>query len=466
MWTIYLQQLRDNQRSLRFQVSLVVLVLFFVCNGLVYTMKIERLIEEDRIIEAEDQRRYDQVTTVGAAAEHWYRLLNQETGVEFIAEAGFNWFPSNLWVTPALGSTIGFQSVRTTNNWMRRFEVLDWTLIVRYVLSFLCVVLAYNGVSGEMERGTLRLALANPLSRGAFLMGKFLAHLSTLVASTALGSLVSLAILALGGLVELSPGLWRSYALFLVAATLFAALFLLLSLAVSALARSSAAALVFLVTAWTVLIVVIPQGSYLIATQAVEPVGAFWEPMGRAREDALEALQREGTVPRDPALAARDGYVVERRFVQRMAQVDEELEKLRRAAEQQMLDQYRAAMRVNLLSPGYAFQYSVEAFLGAGVQWMTHFRDQGQRYRQHLQDFLRGRDAADPDSPHIYFLGAFLSQGELDPAQIPRFQTTPVPFSRRMESSVVPVVVLALETAMAFFLALWALNRADLAGAE
>ena len=151
MWTIFLLQLRDNQRSLRFQVSLVVLLLFFVCNGLVYTMKMERLIVEDQAIEAADERRYDQVGTVGEAVGNWYKILNQETGTEFIAEGGFNWFQSSLWVNPELGNSIGFQTTRTTNNWMRRFEVLDWTLIVRYVLSFLCVVLAYNAISGELE---------------------------------------------------------------------------------------------------------------------------------------------------------------------------------------------------------------------------------------------------------------------------------------------------------------------------
>jgi hypothetical protein len=41
-----------------------------------------------------------------------------------------------MWLTPQSGETTWLNVIRTTNNWMRRFEVVDWSLIVRYVLSF------------------------------------------------------------------------------------------------------------------------------------------------------------------------------------------------------------------------------------------------------------------------------------------------------------------------------------------
>ena len=115
---------------------------------------------------------------------------------------------------------------------MRTLEVLDWSVIVRYVLSFLCIVLSYNAISGERESGTLRLAFANPVSRGQFLMGKFLAHLLTLTVTLTLGSLISLAILALSGVLELNGLVARSYLFFLAGAVFFAALFLLLGLGI------------------------------------------------------------------------------------------------------------------------------------------------------------------------------------------------------------------------------------------
>ena len=223
---------------------------------------------------------------------------------------------------------------------------------------------------------------------------------------------------------------WLHYALFLLAATLLAALFLLLAMGVSVLARNSSSSLVFLVTAWTVLIVVIPQTSYLIATQTVDSVGygrQAFEAINNTWEEAQTALEREGSMPRDPTLAKLDNYAAEKRYIRRMHKVDKEVNQLRKQIEQQRQHQFKRAMAINLLSPGYAFQYTVEAALGAGVQYVEHFNQQGGRYRAHLQQFLQARDKADPDSPHIHFLPNFMSQKELDGALIPRFQNSPVP---------------------------------------
>ncbi|MBW1881866.1 MAG: hypothetical protein JRJ84_26215 [Deltaproteobacteria bacterium] len=46
MATVFLHQLHDNLRSLRFQTSLIVLLLFFVGNGIVYTYKMDRAARE------------------------------------------------------------------------------------------------------------------------------------------------------------------------------------------------------------------------------------------------------------------------------------------------------------------------------------------------------------------------------------------------------------------------------------
>ena len=86
---------------------------------------------------------------------------------------------------------------------------------------------------------------------------------------------------------------------------------------------------------------------------------------------------------------------------------------------------------MNLLSPGYAFQYSLEALLGNGIARFRSFTRQGWDYRETLREFLRARDAADPDSPHVLFLGDYMSQEKLDPAPHPALRGgTPCPWRR------------------------------------
>ena len=55
MGAVLSHHLHDNLRSLRFQVSVAVLLLFFASNGLIYAMKIDRLDEENRTIAAGQQ---------------------------------------------------------------------------------------------------------------------------------------------------------------------------------------------------------------------------------------------------------------------------------------------------------------------------------------------------------------------------------------------------------------------------
>jgi len=465
MGAIFLHQLHDHLKSLRFQISLLVLLLFFGASGVIYTWKIDRLVEETARIETGNEQRFEELETLSQAARPWYRIITQALGTEFIAEGGFNWFEDTAWVGVATGNgSPGTGNTRTTNNWMQRFEVVDWTVVTRIVLSFLCIVLAYDAVSGELESGTLRLALANPLSRGRFLVGKFFGHLSILLIATLLGSLLSLLILSLGGALDLSERILRGYGLFLLGTALYLSFFLFLVMGISALARTSASALVVLVLLWAVLIVVIPQTSYMIGIKFGESPGEWWDEQWDYMREVREALEREGVGLRGRELGAADGYAVEQRYARRIREAEKEQDKIAKRAFNQEVRQYKLAKMVNLLSPGFAFQYTVEAFLGTGVMRYENFARQAWQYRDTIRDFLRTRDAADPDSPHLYFFPDYLSEKELDHRNIPRFKEMPLSLAESVSAGMLPILVLVLEAAGGFFFALWAFNRMDLTG--
>ena len=460
--TIFLFQVRDNLRSLRFQLSLLVLLLFFVANGVVYSYKLDRqATETERLLEA-DAENYE-VSSVAEAVDNWYRIEMDPVGTEFVAEAGYAWAYTGMWVNPRSAETLWTTSSRTTNNWMQRFELVDWVVISRYVLTFLCIVLAYNAISGERERDTLRLLLTNPVSRSRILVGKCVAHLATLVAALIVGACVSLLILVITGVVAIDARVIAAAAVFVGGATLLCALFLLLGMAVSALSLSSATSLIVLVTAWTLVIVVVPQTSYLVAVRTVEPLGPFWEAMNDHRTQMRRALQLEGVQPRPREVARHDDFAVEREYARRLGQLEAELDAMRRDLNERIFRQFEVARTMNLLSPGYAFQYSVEALLGAGVPHFRAFFDDAWRYRDDLRQFLRAADAADPDSPHVLFLADYMSEAPVSADRIPRYVGRRLSLAEGLAAAVVPLVVLLLETTLAFFLALWAIQRTDIA---
>ena len=60
MGPVFLLRLHDHLKSLRFQVSLVVLLLFFAANGSIYALKVHRLEDELGRIMAGNDATYTQ----------------------------------------------------------------------------------------------------------------------------------------------------------------------------------------------------------------------------------------------------------------------------------------------------------------------------------------------------------------------------------------------------------------------
>ena len=465
MGVVYLRQLLDHLKSLRFQISLLLLLILFGLNGLIYTWKHARLVVNYATQHANAAEIYEESNSLNQVASRWYQLLYPRAETEFIAEGGANWFQNSAWAKAESGQgIIDSQHLGGMNNWIQRYEILDWAFVVRFVLSFLCVVLAYNSVSGELENGTLRLTLANSLSRGSWLAGVFLAHLTALLLSVVVGSLLSLLILSLNGALALSAEVLVGYLLFLLAATTYISLFLFLSMGVSSLMRSSPASLVTLILLWAILIVVIPQSSYMVAVQSVEPVGRWWEKSNELVQQVSEQLERDGIAPRGRELGEIDDFALERQYAQRFEDVEGEQKALVKSLYRQSLRQYEVGRTVNLLSPGMVFQYALEAVLGTGVQRYEALLEQAWRFRSDLRDFIRTRDAADPDSPHILFLSGYLSDRELDHTHIPRFSPRSMRLHENVQSGMTQIAILLLEAALAFFFAQWAFNRMEVAG--
>jgi Cu-processing system permease protein len=68
-----------------------------------------------------------------------------------------------------------------------------------YLVPLIALLLAFDAIAGEIDRGTLQLVLASPVSRGAVLVGKFLGHVAVLAIAVSFGY-------GIAGLVAFSAG--------------------------------------------------------------------------------------------------------------------------------------------------------------------------------------------------------------------------------------------------------------------
>lgn len=131
--------------------------------------------------------------------------------------------------------------------------VASMTTLSVYLIPLLALLLAFDAIAGEVERGSLALLLTYPVSRGEVLLGKTVAHLAALIFAVlvGLGTAGALAWFlggaSLGSILDLVRLCWTS--------VLLGATFLAIGYAVSALARSPGAAAGLAIGLWVLFVV-------------------------------------------------------------------------------------------------------------------------------------------------------------------------------------------------------------------
>ncbi len=150
-------------------------------------------------------------------------------------------------------------------------SVASMTTLAVYLAPLLALMIAFDAVAGEVERGGLALLLSYPVSRSEILLGKFTAHLSVLGFAMLIGfgSAGVAAALAGGASAESLVALIR----LLATAILLGAAFLAIGYAVSAIARSAAGAAGLAAAVWLVFVVLYDLG--LLGAVVFDNGGAF-----------------------------------------------------------------------------------------------------------------------------------------------------------------------------------------------
>ncbi len=149
--------------------------------------------------------------------------------------------------------------------------VASLTSLSVYLVPLMALLMSFDAVAGEVERGTLSLLLTYPVSRAEVLAGKLLAHLAILTLAVAVGYGVAAAAAlatdheATNGLAALWRLMWSS--------VLLGATFLGVGYAISALARRPSGAAGLAIGLWLVAIVLYDLG--LLAAVVADNGGTF-----------------------------------------------------------------------------------------------------------------------------------------------------------------------------------------------
>jgi len=149
--------------------------------------------------------------------------------------------------------------------------VASLTSLAVYLVPLVALLMSFDAIAGEIERGTLPLVLTYPVKRGELVLGKFTAHLAILAIAIAAGyGIAAIAAVATDqnaflGLPALLRLFWSSL--------LLGATFIGIGYGISAFARRPGAAAGLVIGLWLVLIVLYDLG--LLAAIVADDGGTF-----------------------------------------------------------------------------------------------------------------------------------------------------------------------------------------------
>ncbi|WP_090060769.1 ABC transporter permease [Celeribacter neptunius] len=150
--------------------------------------------------------------------------------------------------------------------------VASLTSLSVYLVPLIALLISFDAIAGEVERGTLPLHLTYPLSRSEMLLGKLAAQLAVvaIAVGAGYGLAAGYAFLTAGGDAFAGlPALWR----LIWSSTLLGAGFLSLGHMMSALARRPSGAAALAIGLWLIMIVLYDLG--LLAAIVADDGGVF-----------------------------------------------------------------------------------------------------------------------------------------------------------------------------------------------
>ncbi len=304
---------------------------------------------------------------------------------------------------------------------MPEFIKIDWGFVVAALLSFMGILFTFDSISGEQEQGTLRLMLANSISRNEVICGKFLGAFFTIVIPFLIGTIVSLSIIHLSEAVRFNGSHWVRLGFIVCVALIYTSIFILLGLLVSSRVKESSTSLAILLLIWTIWVALMPNalGSLGNRLQSRPTPKEFMAQVRDLREDLQIRYFARIKEPPRREIPATIATALGAEYVNKDAELRDRLRANYLFAE---LRQIQTARSLTRISPAAIVQYAFEALAGTGLPRHLDFLSQTRQYAKQFRQFLINTDRSDPESPHAVGIPEGTSQESVNFDAVPKFE--------------------------------------------
>ncbi|MBL4895145.1 MAG: ABC transporter permease, partial [Emcibacter sp.] len=168
-------------------------------------------------------------------------------------------------------SLLGSAPTGTTSISPLAVTVVSLSSLSIFFIPLIALLLAYDSVVGEAERGTLILLLTHPVSRTEVILGKFIGHLFLLTIAIVIGYSVAGAAIAFTAEGGFAAQEWDSFLRLLLSSTLLGAIFLSIGYVISTWVRERGMAAALAIGIWLLFVLLYDMG--LLALLAADGEG-------------------------------------------------------------------------------------------------------------------------------------------------------------------------------------------------
>lgn len=285
------------------------------------------------------------------------------------------------------------------NPQVSRFGSLDLGFVLTVLAPLWVILLTFDAVSGEKERGTLRLLFSYPVDRKSYLNAKALGLLIWVVVPISIALFIGLLINGFSGYFQ--NGFIHPMRLILFASTgfLYLAFWGLAGLWASARSTDSRRSLMLLLLVWVVFTFFIPRIAMIVGDQ-LHPRATKME-----IDIAKRALLTEGRRILDedhhgkpPASWMEERVLVAGKILPKEAEIDRAFAMEREAA-------HRTKTGLASLSPMAVTSFALMDLAGTGERRYRHFIDQVESYRHQFSGYYASVAGQEPKEVKVIFAG-------------------------------------------------------------
>ncbi len=404
------KELYQNLLTTRFLTCVILSLLLIVFGSLVGSQEYrERLDEYDGLQSAERGKLSDL-----RVYSHIKPVLSKKPGPLYLFNRGYADKVGNSVTISHRYVPFKATGGGLNNELLALFPTFDLIDVVKYVLGLLALLLSFDAISGEREAGTLRLVLSHSVSRARIAQGKYLGGLISLLIPLLLGFLVALFVLNVYSPLGLSREEWIRVLFLIVSAALYLSLMLLCGLCLSAMTRRSSTALMLAMLIWLMFIIIVPNLSTFLASQAVEAESS------RSLRLKVESLEKEAerviteyeeslppsSIMGDLSIFGIDGEVLVRlgrseRYAwlvhyytysnQTWLRYADRIWDVRREHLHNLSRQASIASGVSILSPAVMVDMVTQNLAGSSLMNHEDFMESTRRYRGEIISYIRDR---------------------------------------------------------------------------